>query len=178
MKNFLIFSIAILSIFFSITSTKTAEASTTNWPSIFDTIPAISENCATFFKISATQHGGGSAPTDYTDAGRNQENLILLGYDFGVPNYKVSFINIIGFLLYLASNIIGLAGFLAVIYIMIGGITLVLSGGNEEQAQKGKKTLTYAIGGFILAVAAFVIVNTFLRYIVGIDISEIPTEPT
>jgi len=103
-------------------------------------------------------------------------NLVLLGYDFGVPNYEVSFLHIIGFLLYLASQIIGIAGFLAIIYIMIGGITLVLSGGNEEQAQKGKKTLTYAIAGFILAVAAFIIVNTFLRYIIGVDITELPTK--
>lgn len=103
------------------------------------------------------------------------ENLVLLGYDFGVPNYKVSFIDIIGFLLYLASNIIGIAGFIAIIYIIIGGITLTLSGGNEEQAQKGKKTLTYAIAGFILAIVAFLIVNTFLRYIIGIDISSLPT---
>lgn len=108
---------------------------------------------------------------------RQAPNLELLGYDFGHPATSISFINIIGFLLYIASNIIGIAGFIAIIYIMIGGITLVLSGGNEEQAQKGKKTLTYAVGGFILAVAAFLIVNTFLRYIVGLEIKDIPTEP-
>jgi|GEM_PF-2695101 len=120
------------------------------------------------------QNDDGRRPTDFEHGGA-QQRLKLLGYDFGVPNYEVSFIDIVGFLLYLASNLIGIAGFIAIIYIIIGGITLTLSGGNEEKAQQGKKTLTYAIAGFILAVVAFLIVNTFLRYIIGVEITDLPT---
>lgn len=105
------------------------------------------------------------------------EKLKFLGYDFGKVPSKLTFLDGIGFLLYLGKNLIGLAGFIAIIYIMIGGFTMVMSSGNQDQVQKGKNTLTYAIIGFLVAMAAFLIVSTFLDQFTGVSIDEIPTNP-
>jgi hypothetical protein len=47
-----------------------------------------------------------------------------------------------------------LAGTLAVIFIIIGGIQLSLSAGNPQGQEKAKKTITNAIGGLVLAICA------------------------
>lgn len=50
---------------------------------------------------------------------------------------------------------------ICIIFVIIGGIQYITSGGNQEQAQKAKSTLTYAIIGFILVLAATLIVKDF-----------------
>jgi len=53
--------------------------------------------------------------------------------------------------------IIGLAGFLAVVLIIISGIQFVTSSGNPEAAAAARGRLIYAIIGFIVIALAFVI---------------------
>ncbi len=105
------------------------------------------------------------------------EKLIFLGHKFNKTPSKLELLDFVGFLLYLGKNIIGIASFIAIIYIMIGGVTMVMSSGNADQVQKGKNTLTYAILGFIVAMAAYLIVDTFITYITGVSISSIPESP-
>jgi hypothetical protein len=50
------------------------------------------------------------------------------------------------------------AGSLAVIFIVIGGIQYVLSRGNEEAAEKSKKTIVAAVWGLVIIIMAFAIV--------------------
>jgi hypothetical protein len=124
-----------------------------------------------------------STSTTTTSTGCSAEskklgNLKILGYDFGNPSACVTFMNILGFLLYIGRNLIGIGALIAIIYIMVGGITIVLAAGNEEQVRKGKSTLTYAVGGFILAALAYIIVSTFLTYIAGQSLENLPTQPT
>ncbi|MFZ5392340.1 MAG: pilin [Patescibacteria group bacterium] len=64
------------------------------------------------------------------------------------------------FLLNAITFLLSIAGFLAVGYIIYGGYILVSSAGNEQQVQTGKKALTNAIIGFIIALAGVVIVQT------------------
>lgn len=56
-------------------------------------------------------------------------------------------------------------GALAVIFIIVGGIQYVLSGGNPEQTTKAKNTILYAIVGLIVSILATVIVNFVLSRI-------------
>ena len=56
-----------------------------------------------------------------------------------------------------------LAGALAVIFIIIGGIQLALSAGNSQGTEKAKKTITNAIVGLVLAISAAAIGNFVLR---------------
>ncbi len=51
---------------------------------------------------------------------------------------------------------VGLAGFVMMI---IGAFKYLLSGGNAKGIDEGQKTMTYAVGGLILALSAYFILN-------------------
>ncbi|MEK7529212.1 MAG: hypothetical protein AAB592_05590 [Patescibacteria group bacterium] len=55
------------------------------------------------------------------------------------------------------------AGLLSVIFIFIGGISFILSGGQEDKIKQAVSTIRYAIIGLIVTVLAVVIVNTVGR---------------
>ena len=60
--------------------------------------------------------------------------------------------NIIQFLL-------GLAGAIAVLVLIVGGFWYITSGGNEEQAEKGKKAIINALIGVVVIVLSYAIVT-------------------
>ncbi|MBN1494965.1 hypothetical protein JW911_04490 [Candidatus Peregrinibacteria bacterium] len=62
-----------------------------------------------------------------------------------------------------------IAGFLSVIFIFIGGISFILSGGQEEKIKKAVSTIRYAIIGLVVTVLAVVIVSTIGKAL-GLDI--------
>lgn len=47
-----------------------------------------------------------------------------------------------------------IAGFVAVLFIVIGGIMYMMSGGNKEMVERGKRTLLYALAGLAVVLAA------------------------
>jgi len=51
---------------------------------------------------------------------------------------------------------------IAPIAFVIGGITMIISSGDENKFKKGKAILTNAVWGVVIVLAAFVIVNTVL----------------
>ena len=51
------------------------------------------------------------------------------------------------------------AGAVAIFFIILSGIKLMLSGGDQIQVEKSKKTLTFAIIGLVIISLAFVIIN-------------------
>ncbi len=61
------------------------------------------------------------------------------------------------------------AGMLSVIFIFIGGISFILSGGQEDKIKTAVSTIRYAIIGLIITVFAVVIVATVGRAL-GLDI--------
>lgn len=63
------------------------------------------------------------------------------------------------------------AGLLSVIFIFVGGISFILSGGQEEKIKQAVSTIRYAIIGLIITVLAVIIVNTVGR-IVGLNTIE------
>lgn len=70
--------------------------------------------------------------------------------------------NIINFFL-------GFLGLLAVVMVIYGGFLYVSSAGNEENVNKAKKILLYAVVGIIVIIAAFALVNTLLKVGTGSD---------
>ena len=50
-------------------------------------------------------------------------------------------------------------GALAVIFIIIGGIQYITSAGNPSGQERSKKTITYAIGGLVLALSTTAIIS-------------------
>lgn len=64
--------------------------------------------------------------------------------------------------------LLGGAAAVAIVFIMIGGVQYISSIGNPEAAQKAKNTLTYAIGGLILIISAYLII----KFIAGIFLAK------
>jgi hypothetical protein len=58
-----------------------------------------------------------------------------------------------------AHLIIGLVGGLAVVFIIVGGLQMVLSAGNPKQVQTAKQTITYAVIGVVVAIMSYAIVT-------------------
>jgi len=54
-------------------------------------------------------------------------------------------------------------GFLATIMIIYGGILYVTAAGNQENADKGKKLIMYAVVGIIIILLSYAIVSTVLQ---------------
>lgn len=61
------------------------------------------------------------------------------------------------------------AGFLSVVFIFVGGISFILSGGQEEKIKSAVSTIRYAIIGLIITILAIVIVGTVGKAM-GLDI--------
>lgn len=62
-----------------------------------------------------------------------------------------------------------IAGLLSVVFIFIGGISFILSGGEEGKIKQAVGTIRYAIIGLIVTVLSVVIVGTIGRAL-GLDI--------
>jgi len=62
-----------------------------------------------------------------------------------------------------------IAGFLSVVFIFIGGISFILSGGAEDKIKSAVSTIRYAIIGLIVTILATVIVGTVGKAM-GLDI--------
>ncbi|MDD3773912.1 MAG: pilin [Patescibacteria group bacterium] len=65
----------------------------------------------------------------------------------------------------------GLAGLIAVAYLIWGGYQYITSGGGEG-AENGKKTIMNAIIGIIIIVAAYAIANFVWQQFTGTDIES------
>lgn len=62
-----------------------------------------------------------------------------------------------------------IAGFLSVVFIFLGGISFILSGGQEDKIKSAVSTIRYAIIGLIVTILATVIVGTVGKAM-GLDI--------
>ena len=58
--------------------------------------------------------------------------------------------------------ILGIAGLLAVLMLVIGGVRYVISAGNPTQTEGAKKTIIYALVGIVVIILAYVLVNTVI----------------
>jgi len=65
--------------------------------------------------------------------------------------------------------LLGIAGLVAVIFLIIGGFNYITAQGNEEQTKKATSTLLNAVIGLIVIFAAFAIVYTVQSNILGVD---------
>lgn len=65
------------------------------------------------------------------------------------------------------NGVMGVIGILAVAALVYGGILYLTSAGNEEQAGRAKKAITYAVIGLLVSLLSYAIVNTVIRTIGG-----------
>lgn len=62
------------------------------------------------------------------------------------------------FITYIIQFLLGIAGILAVLFVVFGGLKYVL-GGLTEDKESGKKIITHALVGLLVALSAWIIVN-------------------
>lgn len=89
------------------------------------------------------------------------------------PTHAVSIEKFIGNILTAAGVIIGI---LAIIMLVYSGFRMIVSQGKEEEVTKAKRSFRWTIGGFILAVFAFVLVSAIGQFFGATDIT--PTTGT
>ncbi len=63
------------------------------------------------------------------------------------------------------------AGLLSIIFIFIGGISFITSGGNEDKIKQAVSTIRYAIVGLIITIVSVLIVNV-LGKTIGLDVTS------
>lgn len=60
-----------------------------------------------------------------------------------------------------ALTILGLIGFVMMI---VASLRYLLSGGNSQQVEKSKQTMTYAVIGIVVALSSFIILNLIAQF--------------
>ena len=68
------------------------------------------------------------------------------------------------------SVVLTVAGIASLIMILVGGYSLLSSGGEKEPVQKARNTITFAVAGLILAISGWLILNLVGNFL-GIDFS-------
>lgn len=86
----------------------------------------------------------------------------LQGFDkiFGIPEEGTLTEMLVPFFLRIISFLFALVGLLAILGIVYSSYILATSGGNEQNIQTGKKGITNAIIGLIIALSGYVIIYT------------------
>ncbi|MCD6109294.1 hypothetical protein J7J83_00855 [bacterium] len=71
------------------------------------------------------------------------------------------------FIVYIIEFLTGIAGLIAILFIVIGGYQLVISGANDSLKDSAKNTIKNALTGLVLTLIAWTVVN-LIQYIVTI----------
>lgn len=59
--------------------------------------------------------------------------------------------------------ILGLLGVVSIVYLIWGGYLYLTSGMNSDLAERGKKTVRYAVTGLIIAILSYIIVTVVVN---------------
>ncbi|MDD4271214.1 MAG: pilin [Patescibacteria group bacterium] len=65
------------------------------------------------------------------------------------------------------NSVLGIVGSLALVMFIYGGITWMLSAGNQEQVTKGKNILIWAAAGIVIIFTAYALVKFVLTTVTG-----------
>lgn len=64
----------------------------------------------------------------------------------------------------IANNLITIGGIVSVAGVVYGAILMVLSGGDDGKVKKGRQAVIYSLGGFLLMLLAYPLVNMTLNF--------------
>jgi uncharacterized membrane protein len=65
-------------------------------------------------------------------------------------------------LLYVINVVLSVVGLISVAFLIYGGFQYVTSGGNDEQAEGGKKTIQNSIIGLVIVILSYVIIHVII----------------
>ncbi len=72
----------------------------------------------------------------------------------------------------LVQSLLGLAGIVLFVLILLGGLKYITSGGDPKAMESAQKTITYAIGGLIIILLSYLIL-VFIAKITGVDVTAL-----
>lgn len=103
----------------------------------------------------------------------------LTSGNLGLPSGGLSFItgSVVPFAI---SLLLFLTIVLSLIFLLVGGILIMTSGGNKEGTAKARATVTYAIIGLVLGLSSFIIlslIQQFLGVSLGMPFPSNPVTP-
>ena len=76
----------------------------------------------------------------------------------------------------LVGSLLGLAGIVLFVMLLVGGIRIITAGGDPKNAEAAKKTITYAIAGIVFIALAFLILR-FIEDITGAPVTQFKIGP-
>ncbi len=79
-----------------------------------------------------------------------------------------------GLILIVINYLLILAGLIAVVTLIVGGFWYITAAGNEELAEKGRKTLMSSVMGLVIVILAYAIVNIIVSTLTTTDILNKP----
>ncbi len=93
-------------------------------------------------------------------------NAFAEGFEMGDPpeGVPLSFDNAV---LNLTNWILGFVAMIAVLAVVWGGVMYIASAGDETKATTGKRVVTYALIGLVIAGIAYALVNVIVTDILG-----------
>ena len=80
-----------------------------------------------------------------------------------LPIYPSNKADLMGVVNTIINVIIGIVGFVAVIMMIMGGISFITSQGDSAKVTKARNTILYGVVGLVVALLAFAIVNFVLK---------------
>jgi hypothetical protein len=66
------------------------------------------------------------------------------------------------------------AGLVAMVFVLWGGIQMLLSGGSPERLKAGKTTLFNALLGLVIVLASYILINFLVLTLTGGTINDLP----
>lgn len=69
------------------------------------------------------------------------------------------------------SSLIALSGIVLFIFIVIGGVKYITSGGDPKATESAQKTITYAISGLALLILSYMIL-VLIKTMTGVDVQN------
>ncbi len=71
----------------------------------------------------------------------------------------------------LVNVVLGFAGVVLLIMLVLGGFKYITSGGDPKKAESARNTLTYAVGGMVFVALAYLILK-FIEVFTGAPVTE------
>ncbi len=80
-----------------------------------------------------------------------------------ILSFESLFRNIVG-------AVVALSGIAIFIMLLVGGFTYLFSGGDQKKLEQARGTITNAVGGLVIIVAAYLILQT-IKAFTGVDVT-------
>ncbi len=128
-------------------------------PEVADTYPTCDITSSTWETDWGNKFNDPDALKTYLDTASKNDIEALLGC--ALKSGEIQFWMVPYYVIFVMEFVIELAGLIVVLMIMVGAYYYI-AGGLTDDKEKGKTIITYALGGFVLTLSSWILVNILL----------------